>query len=598
MANWHGLYLSSFHIDRWYLNRGFFSKTSIERVGLGPLACRAFGGGFEHRQNVGDLLGDQVANLEVRSDEPMIAHMGKEIEQRTPKSGDIDDEHGLAVSVELDPGQLLDEFFERADPAGQGHEGIGALEHQALAGMHVGHDDELLGLLQHQFSRLQKIGDDAGDMAAMRQHASRHFTHEAGVAAAIDEPDLGLGQGPAQDACRMYEERIGTGGRAAIDADVSNRSHREASRKAERVRSRAGIRARRPHVVRASQMWHFSRRGASLANQPGRDRNARPHERRDLRNRRGGGHCRGRRARLSRLASGQGRLQSLRRRPRRRRPALLLVTAGAADHPQAEQAAPTAPQARQPALPGFDVVRVEPTGDTVVAGRAAPNAEVALLDRGNVIAETKADANGQFAFVPPPLPAGDHLLALGEKSGEGQVISAQTVTVAVPKTKSAGDVVAALTEPDQPTRLLSAPPQPAPAADTPQKAAETSGNCLEVARGFISLLQSGRANPMELVLKRHITHEADEYANNSISAIVSKMVEEMGVHLSAGESIEFIILDQSGKKKPEKAKPIALYAFEDGYDIEQYTELALRAVETLLLPFGYDIDTSEITLRH
>jgi len=64
----------------------------------------------------------------------------------------------------------------------------------------------------------------------------------------------------------------------------------------------------------------------------------------------------------------------------------------------------------------------------------------------------------------------------------------------------------------------------------------------------------------------------------------------MGVHLSAGESIEFIILDQSGKKKPEKAKPIALYAFEDGYDIEQYTELALRAVETLLLPLGYDID--------
>ena len=112
---------------------------------------------------------------------------------------------------------------------------------------------------------------------------------------------------------------------------------------------------------------------------------------------------------------------------------------------------------------------------------------------------------------------------------------------------------------------------------------------LEIARSFISLLQSGRANPMELVLKRHIMREADEYLNNSISAVVSKMVEEMGVHLSAGESIEFIILDQSGKRKPEKAKPIALYAFEDGYDIDQYTEMALRAVETLLLPFGYDV---------
>jgi DNA polymerase elongation subunit (family B) len=54
--------------------------------------------------------------------------------------------------------------------------------------------------------------------------------------------------------------------------------------------------------------------------------------------------------------------------------------------------------------------------------------------------------------------------------------------------------------------------------------------------------------------------------------------------------IEFIILDQSGKKKPEKAKPLALYAFEDGYDIEQYTEFALKAVETLMLPFGYDME--------
>ena len=113
---------------------------------------------------------------------------------------------------------------------------------------------------------------------------------------------------------------------------------------------------------------------------------------------------------------------------------------------------------------------------------------------------------------------------------------------------------------------------------------------LEIARRHITILQSGKANPMELVLRRHITKEATEYANNSISAVVSKMVEEMGVHLAAGEMIEFIILDQSGKKKPEKAKPLALYAFEDGYDIEQYTEFALKAVETLLLPYGYDME--------
>ncbi|MEX2115392.1 MAG: DNA polymerase domain-containing protein [Bacteroidota bacterium] len=110
---------------------------------------------------------------------------------------------------------------------------------------------------------------------------------------------------------------------------------------------------------------------------------------------------------------------------------------------------------------------------------------------------------------------------------------------------------------------------------------------LDIARNHVAMLRSGRVNPMELVLRRHITKEADEYTNNSISAVVSKLIADMGVHLAPGEMIEFIIIDQSGKRKPEKAKPLALYAFEDGYDIEQYTELTLRAVETMLQPFGY-----------
>ena len=116
---------------------------------------------------------------------------------------------------------------------------------------------------------------------------------------------------------------------------------------------------------------------------------------------------------------------------------------------------------------------------------------------------------------------------------------------------------------------------------------------LDIAGEYIAMLRSGKANPMDLVLRRNITKEAGEYTNNSISAVVSKLVESMGVHLSAGESIEFIILDQSGKSKPEKAKPLALYAFEDGYDIDTYTEFALKAIATLMEPLGYPLETLE-----
>jgi len=115
-----------------------------------------------------------------------------------------------------------------------------------------------------------------------------------------------------------------------------------------------------------------------------------------------------------------------------------------------------APQAAIPAPPppSFDVARVEATGEAVVAGRAPPNAAVALLDNGVKIADGKADANGQFVILPPRLTPGDHALSL---RADG-VDSAQTVAMAVPKTPG-GTALAALAEPNRPTRLLSGAPR-------------------------------------------------------------------------------------------------------------------------------------------
>ena len=68
---------------------------------------------------------------------------------------------------------------------------------------------------------------------------------------------------------------------------------------------------------------------------------------------------------------------------------------------------------------------------------------------------------------------------------------------------------------------------------------------------------------------------------------MSQTLDEAGVKLSAGESIEYIITDASGKKDPQKARPLALYALDDGYDPKKYADLIFEAAETLLQPFGY-----------
>jgi DNA polymerase elongation subunit (family B) len=105
----------------------------------------------------------------------------------------------------------------------------------------------------------------------------------------------------------------------------------------------------------------------------------------------------------------------------------------------------------------------------------------------------------------------------------------------------------------------------------------------------ITCLRAGSAPPLELVVRRHLSREPEEYTTNTASAGAAKALDEAGVHLAPGEMVEYIIVDLSGKKKPAKALPVSLYESSEGYDIEAYTDMALKAVETLLLPFGYDV---------
>ena len=60
-----------------------------------------------------------------------------------------------------------------------------------------------------------------------------------------------------------------------------------------------------------------------------------------------------------------------------------------------------------PAGPSFDVVRVEPDGAALIAGRAEPGARVTVLLDGQAVAEATADRSGQFvAFASTP-PSGE-----------------------------------------------------------------------------------------------------------------------------------------------------------------------------------------------
>lgn len=108
--------------------------------------------------------------------------------------------------------------------------------------------------------------------------------------------------------------------------------------------------------------------------------------------------------------------------------------------------------------PAFDVLRVEPDGSTVIAGRAEPNTTLEIKDGDTVVATTEVGPSGDFAAVfEEPLAAGDYQLTLNTKDETGaSKASEEVATISVPK-DSGGELLAMVSKPGEASRLITVP---------------------------------------------------------------------------------------------------------------------------------------------
>jgi len=176
-------------------------------------------------------------------------------------------------------------------------------------------------------------------------------------------------------------------------------------------------------------------------------------------------------------------------------PAAPEVKPPAAPMPAAPPTPPVAPPSPQPApqsqpaqipqpapvKPRFDIVRVSPDGDAVIAGRAEPGATVVITSNGHEIGRVQADGSGQFVFVPTErLPAGGQELSLEARLADQPPLRSDGPVLLVvpgrqpplPPSATAGNTakdpgseplpsppasLAVLTSPNAPPRLLQGP---------------------------------------------------------------------------------------------------------------------------------------------
>jgi len=126
--------------------------------------------------------------------------------------------------------------------------------------------------------------------------------------------------------------------------------------------------------------------------------------------------------------------------------------------PAAQPAAPTPSP-----VPRFDIARIGPDGNAVIAGRAAPGATVTVLDGDRPLGSAQANGRGEFVFLPDtPLHSGARTLRLRQAGPDGsQVEGADALVLVVPPhaDETRQPALAVLTPPQGTPRVLQGPGQ-------------------------------------------------------------------------------------------------------------------------------------------
>ncbi len=113
---------------------------------------------------------------------------------------------------------------------------------------------------------------------------------------------------------------------------------------------------------------------------------------------------------------------------------------------------------KEPALPSFDIVRVDRSGYAVIAGRAKPGSSVTIFANGDELETIEASGDGSWTIATDtPLDAGPVELSLSMTTPDGTTItSEETILIYVPE--RAGDAPLVLrTTPGGATEVLQDP---------------------------------------------------------------------------------------------------------------------------------------------
>ena len=151
--------------------------------------------------------------------------------------------------------------------------------------------------------------------------------------------------------------------------------------------------------------------------------------------------------------------------------------------------------------PSFDLVRIDPDGSAVIAGRVAPAASVTLMIDGAEVATVLPDGNGKFvAMFTLPASAAGRMLTMVAKMPDGTVMPSQSsvaLAATAPVAVAAADAGTVTAEAST-TATVAAPAQAATADAATADAATGGTTALAVTDQGVKVLQTGTEVPADV----------------------------------------------------------------------------------------------------
>jgi DNA polymerase elongation subunit (family B) len=112
-------------------------------------------------------------------------------------------------------------------------------------------------------------------------------------------------------------------------------------------------------------------------------------------------------------------------------------------------------------------------------------------------------------------------------------------------------------------------------------------DAVEVLRGYVEKLMKRDMDRRDLIIAKQLSMHPNRYVHNVFQAIAAKQLTKVGMEVSAGQTVRYLITDAQNKEAGKRVKAAELIDDGTPFDREKYVDMLILAATNILSLFGY-----------